>query len=344
MRLPLVHQRDKVSFLAFEVFARKVVSSFFHGNVDALQVRLACLEICFSTFDFFPLKRFFTYTYISLHFIEQRMASQKNQKSTFVRVEVTDQICSHSQRPRKYETMVSSNTSLWQIVHEALSHFNCKLSPSAVDIRLRGRYLHDIPKSLLNDSLSTCRNILAKKDNDDILLTAKNLIQFSLCIGVKYSCPGCGKAVYCCLGYGRDETYIYQVTGQPNLDRFGDYGGTILYKLGDTYQCAGCWRANNYKALWEYHGQRIAEKECDLVLGEADSRRKERKELLKLWMVQTVQLPEYFELFVENGLEELDVVKDIDDKILTEIGIKKVGHRMKLLKHIQSLRHDGQRL
>jgi len=46
----------------------------------------------------------------------------------------------------------------------------------------------------------------------------------------------------------------------------------------------------------------------------------------------------YLEIFVEEGYDDLDVFKELDDATLIEMGISKKGHRKKLLKYIAELR------
>ena len=50
-----------------------------------------------------------------------------------------------------------------------------------------------------------------------------------------------------------------------------------------------------------------------------------------------IWLGEYVDLFVENGLDDLEVVKDLTMDILRDIGVDKIGHRMKIIKYIDKL-------
>ena len=61
------------------------------------------------------------------------------------------------------------------------------------------------------------------------------------------------------------------------------------------------------------------------------------KEKLRLWLKNVVHLEEYFNLFTKNGFDELDDMKDITINDLNIIGIKKLGHKKKLIKYIQKL-------
>lgn len=52
---------------------------------------------------------------------------------------------------------------------------------------------------------------------------------------------------------------------------------------------------------------------------------------LKAWMESTVKLPEYFDLFVEAGVDDLDTVAMMDKQALIDIGVDKLGHQIKIL-------------
>merc|ERR1711879_1036026 len=64
-------------------------------------------------------------------------------------------------------------------------------------------------------------------------------------------------------------------------------------------------------------------------------------EKFKQWLEGTVKLGEYYDLFVENGVENLSVVQMFGMEELTMIGIKKIGHRLQLKKAIDVLKRNG---
>eukprot|EP01084_Bolivina_argentea_P201001 343620_1 len=69
--------------------------------------------------------------------------------------------------------------------------------------------------------------------------------------------------------------------------------------------------------------------------GEDEGQRAELKE----WMVEKVKLPQYYDVFVANGYETLDIVQDIADvNELKEIGITLKGHTLKLIKEVKRLK------
>eukprot|EP01083_Nonionella_stella_P091140 254736_1 len=58
---------------------------------------------------------------------------------------------------------------------------------------------------------------------------------------------------------------------------------------------------------------------------------------LFLWLKNTVKLEQYYYLFVKNGFEDLESMKYVQLNELTVIGVYKLGHRLKLLDHINQL-------
>ena len=62
------------------------------------------------------------------------------------------------------------------------------------------------------------------------------------------------------------------------------------------------------------------------------------RQKLKRWLTDKVKLPEYFELFIENGVEDLCTVQLLDEESLRGIGMDKIGHRLKMIHHIEALK------
>ena len=54
-------------------------------------------------------------------------------------------------------------------------------------------------------------------------------------------------------------------------------------------------------------------------------------------MSKTVGLPEYTELFVENGFDSLHAMRLVTMNELNLLGISKLGHKMQILKAIVAL-------
>ena len=61
---------------------------------------------------------------------------------------------------------------------------------------------------------------------------------------------------------------------------------------------------------------------------------------LKKWMENKVKLPQYFELLIDNGFEDMESLKNITMEHLREIGIDKIGHRLRLMKSVATLSVD----
>ena len=63
----------------------------------------------------------------------------------------------------------------------------------------------------------------------------------------------------------------------------------------------------------------------------------QNKNELKQWLVNIVQLPEYYDVFIYNGIEDLQTVKLLTISTLKQMGIDKIGHQMKILHKVQEL-------
>jgi len=59
--------------------------------------------------------------------------------------------------------------------------------------------------------------------------------------------------------------------------------------------------------------------------------------IFKKWVEDTLKLPEYYELFMENGVETLNDIKLLTESELKMIGITKIGHRKRMEKAIEAL-------
>ena len=60
------------------------------------------------------------------------------------------------------------------------------------------------------------------------------------------------------------------------------------------------------------------------------------------WLSSVVKLPDYFDIFVSNGFDDLSIIQEIqNENDLIELGIEKKGHRLKLMREIQKLRIEN---
>merc|ERR1711902_341350 len=62
------------------------------------------------------------------------------------------------------------------------------------------------------------------------------------------------------------------------------------------------------------------------------------KEKMRLWLENDVKLPEYYDVLINNGIDELSVIKLITKDTLKDIGIYKIGHQMKILNQVNQLK------
>ena len=68
-----------------------------------------------------------------------------------------------------------------------------------------------------------------------------------------------------------------------------------------------------------------------------------KKEQLRIWLKDTVGLEQYFYDLVCNGFDDLESLSMLTMNELNTLGnIEKMGHRMKLLRHIAKLRQNDQ--
>ena len=56
-----------------------------------------------------------------------------------------------------------------------------------------------------------------------------------------------------------------------------------------------------------------------------------KQQKFKQWICDELDLSEYYNLFLKNGFDDIDVVKLLDDNDLKQLGIDKKGSRMKLM-------------
>ena len=73
---------------------------------------------------------------------------------------------------------------------------------------------------------------------------------------------------------------------------------------------------------------------------------KQRKDMdtLELFLTDekyNVNLMEYYDIFKEQGFEDMDILKELTDDGLQEIGIIKLAHRMKILRGIKILKSNS---
>ena len=99
---------------------------------------------------------------------------------------------------------------------------------------------------------------------------------------------------------------------------------------------------DSLKATLESVTSRISELSEDMTrLQERQGIQKKEESKLKKWMENEVKLPQYVDLLMENGFEDMESMRDITMEHLREIGIDKIGHRLKLMKSVAKLKAVG---
>lgn len=72
---------------------------------------------------------------------------------------------------------------------------------------------------------------------------------------------------------------------------------------------------------------------------DGDDNEMQRKEELKQWLIDSVQLPKYYSAFVANGYDSLKFIQDIQrEEELEELGIVLRGHKRRIMREIEKLR------
>ena len=79
------------------------------------------------------------------------------------------------------------------------------------------------------------------------------------------------------------------------------------------------------------------QKRVDRLLSGGSVYSESEEDQFRQWIEETVGLPQYFDMFVENGVERLSVVMMFTVKELEMVGINKIGHRLQLSKAIDTL-------
>lgn len=53
-----------------------------------------------------------------------------------------------------------------------------------------------------------------------------------------------------------------------------------------------------------------------------------------------MQLQKYKDSFIQNGVEDLEIILELDEKHLEQMGIP-LGHKLKIMKKIKDIRRDS---
>ena len=74
--------------------------------------------------------------------------------------------------------------------------------------------------------------------------------------------------------------------------------------------------------------------------GNHDGEEKEPLDELKDFLTNIkykVQLPDYYDILKEEGFDDMEMLKEIEDEDLSDVGIKKKAHRMRIIRGITIL-------
>eukprot|EP01084_Bolivina_argentea_P035237 65371_1 len=84
-------------------------------------------------------------------------------------------------------------------------------------------------------------------------------------------------------------------------------------------------------------------KNVQMLLGNKnnDNEMDKDKVEFKNWIEVKLKLPQYYDVFVKNGVETLNVAKLLTNDELNEMGITKIGHKVQILKEIQQLQQQS---
>lgn len=84
----------------------------------------------------------------------------------------------------------------------------------------------------------------------------------------------------------------------------------------------------------------IEDEEEDDDETDVDSKDNDNESSLYLWLKNDVKLDEYFETFIENGLEDMSIITALTEKELDLIGITKLGHKIKIIQEINKYKQS----
>lgn len=90
-----------------------------------------------------------------------------------------------------------------------------------------------------------------------------------------------------------------------------------------------------YTKAQEEHNKEEIDKKA-MVEYEHDALDKEQEELKK-WLTKTVKLPQYFDTFISNAVDDLDTASLLTTTALEKMGINLIGHQLKIMRKVRML-------
>ena len=64
---------------------------------------------------------------------------------------------------------------------------------------------------------------------------------------------------------------------------------------------------------------------------------KKEEKTVKQWLENVVRLPQYYDMFINHGFDDLEIVGDMTIDNLKQIGVNKLGHQIKIIKYAKKL-------
>ena len=65
------------------------------------------------------------------------------------------------------------------------------------------------------------------------------------------------------------------------------------------------------------------------------------KKKFKEWFEKILKLPQYYDVFLANGIDTLEIVQLVTMNELKQLNITLIGHTMKILKEIAKLKQNS---
>lgn len=97
-------------------------------------------------------------------------------------------------------------------------------------------------------------------------------------------------------------------------------------------------RSKSVKRRKNDNNKNKSRKDIDL-----DDNRLTEKEMFRVWLTNHVKLPQYYDIFVENGVEDFRMVMDMTINELKMIGVHTKKHQLQIQKEITKLRNQMKR-
>lgn len=75
-----------------------------------------------------------------------------------------------------------------------------------------------------------------------------------------------------------------------------------------------------------------------------DNNGKTKMNELEMFMIETIKLPQYYEIFIDNGFETIEDILYVNVQDLIKMGIDKIGHQKRIMRNVTMLLDHKQHL